>query len=337
MKLIATRLNAPSPEPLLVEIVNYRRRVGSHPLMALREEMESKGLSDGAFISFAGFTPDAIEYAAINGITLYTPDDLVKPGQDGSDFLGGSHNIYERIFQGGVDEKAALELFQRKRRKPFLGILGSDERVDAVDGRFTPIGVFRLGRPGLGGVESSNLFYINLNTCLIYYVYRGVGGKDVRLRSSNVIRRMLELDLGAVRFLSSVVSQGEVLYERLDPAGAASLAENTQALSALGRLGLVTFRPDGRGCYSAVNLPPFSDARYGLSAFLAEGGPIESGFGADEIAYAPDMLLNILRAFFQARGEFAGVIYLRYFRCRYSSSDGGIRFDYFEDYQRKNG
>jgi hypothetical protein len=96
-------------------------------------------------------------------------------------------------------------------------------------------------------------------------------------------------------------------------------------------------RSDARGYLSNINIPSFTDVRYDLSRFLEVKNLVESSHSADEISYQPNIVLRLLKDFFNAEGEFMGVTYMPYYRCKYVGSDGRVRFDAVDNIKFKNG
>jgi hypothetical protein len=334
-------------ETVAVEAQRAGRKAGRHALSEFKRRMAEKRAGDGIFISFGGYSDDAAPYASANRITLHTPESLAKPASSAKNPGGPpeAHNIFDRVFAGSMDYRAAVERFEENRRRPFMGLLGPDERVDLVEGHFAPVGAFSLSkgdgvRPLSGpmrAVRGDNSFHVNLNTCALYFVSRGLTGKDLKLRSTNLLRRMVDLPETAVRILSNVFEQEELVFDRLDPEYKAFLGENANSLAMLQNLGLISMRGDGRAFLSNVSLPRFTEEKYDLEKFIGVRGQLESEFPADPVAYHPKGVLSLLRDFFGAQGEFKGVTYLPYFACRYLGSDGKVRFELIEDVTPKNG
>jgi len=330
---------------VLVEAVHHRRKVGSHALMKLRERMEGGNVQEGVFISTSGFTDEAVSYSTENHITLFTPHDLEEMTPIGKAAAAYEHKIYERVFAESVGEDKAKEFFGRRMGRRFFGLGGFSERVDAVEGRYAPVGCFALRkRPGLAsGAEAAkaadggNSFHVNLTTCELYYVYMGVAGRGARIKSTNIFRRMMDLPEGLVRLLAGIFEREELLFDRMSEEQRMLMQENMNSLVMLENLGLAGLRRDGRGYVSNVILPPFNDARYDLTRFIEVRESVESRYGADEMAYQPNSILELLKDFYNAEGEFRGVTYMPYFRCRYVNSDGGVRFDAVDSIGFKNG
>jgi hypothetical protein len=323
---------------VLVEVTNYRRRVGYHPLMALKEEQDGKGLGGVVFMSLSGFTSDALQYARANNIRLLTAEDLEGPRNPSKDEHRDKQSLFEQVFLGSMGLQKAAEHFERRRKKPILGVVGLEEKVDIVEGRFAPVGCFALVKGAGGGrTPQEGMFYVNLNTCLIYFVHRGFTGNSVTVKSSNVLRRLMDLNEGAVAVMSWIFEEKEVVFDSLDARRQSVLVENAQNVTALEGMGLISQGTGGRSLLSNLSLPPFGDSRYDLRRYLSCGESVESGFAADPITYPPQAILALMSVFYSALGEFRGVTYIQYFRCRYAASDGRVRFDMVEDFKPKDG
>lgn len=308
-------------ETVLLEALQHRRKVGAHTLASLARETKEKGCAGGIFVSTSGFTPEAESYASAHGIRLVTPGQAGAPAaMEAKRPAAGTHNIFESVFASSMDEPQAAAFFEKQRRKPLFGLIGQEERVESIEGRFAPVGTFALRRPD----GSGNSFFVNLGTCGLYYVYRGLRGNEVNLRSYEVLHRIMDLNPSSLRILSDAVEWQELNLSHLDPKYHGFLQENYNNVLLLQNRGLIGLSRDGGTLLSNVNLRNFRDERYGLGRFLQEGGQLESRNPVDAVSYDPHEVLRLLSGLFQAEGEFKGVTYLPYYSCRYASS-GGIR------------
>ncbi len=323
---------------VLVAGRKQKRKVGVKNIKDLSERMDDKNITQGVFISTSGFTEDAIEYAGDNGITLLTPGDVEKlrnPVRHEEE-----HSIFERVFAGDMTLDDATEYFIDRRGKRLFGLAGTAEKVDAVEGRYTPVGRFRLKKTRGGfeaNAEGENSVYANLATCELYYVYTGVAGRGMRLNASNVLRRLLDLPAEAVRILSEIMEREELRLDKMDERTRMYYQGNLQSLVALENLGLIGLRDDARGYLSNLNLPRFNDPRYDLERFLETGESVESEYAVDPVVYRPADVLGLLKNFYAAEGVFEGVVYMRYYRCRYVGEGDRVRLDAVEDIRFKNG
>jgi len=332
-------------ENVIVEARNHKRKVGHHPLEALKAEMDKRDILEGIFISMAGFTGDAQEYSVQNRIMLFTPEELKRRETQAASPPVEMRKIFERVFSGPITLEQAAAEFMRRRRKSILGLFGVDERIEAVDGRFAPIGCFRLRKsPFLGAAlsprgkaEGEINVYVNLHTCSLLYVSRGLTGGKLTLKATNIVRRMLNLSPDAVKVMSQIFEHGELRFDGLTPEQQFLLQKNVDNIILLQNLGLISTMPRGNGYLSNINLLTYGDKRYDLEANLACEESAESSFGVDEILYSPQTLLLILKNFYDADGQFVGVTYMPYYLCRYATSDGRLRFDTIENIRLKNG
>jgi hypothetical protein len=345
VKVSAKSANQAMENAVLVEARRQKHRVGAHMLGKFKGEMDEDNVQEGVFISTSGFTDEAVDYSREHNIRLLTPEDIAQTQSLGEQQVGDEHNIFEKVFRESVDEEMATDFFNQRRRKGLLGLGGVMERVEQVEGRYAPVGCFNLVRRGgqavssqaMSVVEGENSFYVNLTTCELYYVYRGVAGRGARIKSSNVFRRMLDLPVGLVLLLSDIVEQDEVLFDRVSDGQRRLIQENMNNLVMLENLGLAGLREDGRGYISNVSLPPFTDARYNLGSFLDVAESVESSYSADEVTYPPLSILELLEDFYKAEGEFRGVTYMPYYCARYVDADGSVRFDAVDNIRFKDG
>ncbi|MFH0862854.1 MAG: restriction endonuclease [Candidatus Altiarchaeota archaeon] len=320
-------------EGVLLIALKHTRKVGVHPLMGLGREMAAGGFSRGIFLSTSGYTLEASEYGLAHDMTLIAPGQSAEAsaiwaqGQKTD-----SRNIFERVFASSMDDAAAKAFFEKERHRPIMGLIGRDERIDSIEGRFAPVGCFALGRAG----GASNRFFVNLSSCNLYYIYRGIRGNEVNLRFYELLHRIMDLNQNSLRILSDAVEWQELNLSRLDPKYHGFLQENYNNVLTLQNRGLIGMSRDGGSILSNVNLKPFRDERYDLGRFLAEEPSVESRNPVDAVAYAPTAVLHLLSGLLQAEGEFKGVTYMPYYTCRYASADGTMRTLAYDSVKPKN-
>jgi hypothetical protein len=347
MNVTAKSGGAAGPQKtVLIEALQHKRRVGRHALELLKHRMDAANVQDGMFLSVSGFTDDAKEWAKTRNINLITP--LPPAGSPAPSAAPHpdkpEHSIFERVFQSSMEPVQAAEHFERRKKKMILGLFGDDEKVAAVEARFAPVGCFLLRKTSptraspmpMRLAEGENLFHVNLNTCVLYYLSRSLTGAEPVLRSTNLLRRLMDLDEDSVRILSSVVDNEELLFDRMDPRQQEYLEQNIERAATLEQMGLIGLRKDAKGYLSGVNLPKFQDKRFDLTSALSVQESVESPLQPDEMLYPPHSLLNLLSCLFNADGEFKGVTYLPYYRCKFASADGRIRFEVKETFKPKN-
>jgi hypothetical protein len=345
VKVTARSSDKNVPNTVLFEASGHKRRVGKQAIEAITASIDTKNAQGAVYFSMAGFTPEAMSYAMEHNVMLFSPEDINRLKEKTTAPVSGEIKTFERVFSSSMSPPDAFERFKEKGRKPLLGLIGGCETVDAVVGRYSPIGCFKLKRgPGFrntagtnGEAIGENTFFVNLNTCALYFLYRGISGKGSKLRSTNILRRMMDMDVNTIRLLSWIIEQEEFLLDRLSPEQQTLMEHNVNGLIILQNLGLIMPRRDGRGYMSNINLPKFSDAKYDLSRFWFTEQSVQSEFGVDDIEYPPEPILQKLKELFGAEGEFEGVIYMPYYSCRYSMPDGRVRFDTMENLRQKNG
>jgi hypothetical protein len=339
--------DGPATEDVYVEVLRQQRKVGSHVLSAFNADAQRLGIARKIFISASDYTQEAQDLAKTSGITLRNASDSDSE-QDGQKRTAkSSHNIFERVYSSGWDMSEAQEYFARKRRKSFVGFFGSNETVESVEGRYAPIARFALkqddgGAPGgHGPAKARSCFHVNLNTCELHYVYRGLTGETPSMRSTNILLRLMDLPLPAIDLFSWIIERQEVRFSRLTQNEQNQLGKNMGNLSTLVRVNLVSILSDHRGVISGyvanVNVPTFADGRYDIDKFTYTEESFESEYAPDKVEYNPIDVLNVLRTFFRCKGEFNGVTYLPYYICKYVDSDGIARFQSEYSVKFKNG
>jgi hypothetical protein len=346
LRIVATSEDKVLPNSILVEAVSYKRKVGLHQVAELKARMDEKKSSEGVFISSSGFTQDGIDFAMRNRIMPFSPEDIQrgarKPPQAPID--NQARNIFERAFKSAKTLDDAAAYFNKQRKRAFFGLLGSEERVESIEGRYAPIGVFRMRKTPQSHTFSSstrvvsgeNRFFVNLSNCTLYFLYRGLGSSGPSLRSTNILRRLIELDETTVRILSDIFEQQEIVLNKIDPQKREYLEANINRILNLERLAIISPSRDGMGLLFNVNLPAFSDPKYDLGKSIDVVDSVDSSFPADAITYHSSAVLALMKAFLGSEGHFEGVIYMPYFLCRFGDRDGRVRWESLENAMFKN-
>jgi hypothetical protein len=320
---------------ILFLVKRSKRKVGVRDVKKFLKHMDDLNKPKGVFISPAGFTDKALELADGGRLRLLSAAELADLG--GPTTPTPQRIIYEDVFEPALTLHEAGQYFEAKRGKPLLGFIGLEESVKDVVGRYTPMGCFELVRAravGAGAAgrvvnvtEGRSVFYVNLNTCLLYYVHKGVFGKPPSLKSTNLLRTVLELPAESVSLLAEVMDAEHLSLSSLLAAHGLMAGSRIDSLVLLNNTGLITYTPDGGTIMSNLSLPRFGDSRYDLGYFLHSRKSVDSEFEADSIEFRPTDVLKILQNLFMASGVFKGVVYLPYYTCVYVNELREIRYD----------
>ncbi|MFC2162334.1 restriction endonuclease [Candidatus Altiarchaeota archaeon] len=314
-----------------------RRRSGVRDVKRFLSRIEDEGAGAGVFISPSGFTPKAMGQANDVRLRLFTTEELneylgEKPGSDG-------RAIFERVFESGLSLTDVRKRFEDGRKAMLFGVLGSSEEVKDVSGRYTPVGAFELIRSSILSTRSSKghvsvnegrcRFYVNLNTCLLYYVSKGVLNKGSSLKTSGLLRTLSPLPNESISLMGVIIEAGQIsLKAIMESHGIRPLSDGMESLVALNGLGLIVSADNGEKIISNVSLPSFGDERFDLGSLLCLASGVDSDFEADGIVFTPDYVSILLSNLFRARVEFKGVVYMPYYCARYINNLKELRHDF---------
>jgi hypothetical protein len=242
--------------------------------------------------------------------------------------------VFEFAFDLGVTLPEARSYFERRRGRRFL-VFGVEESVVEVSGRYAPVGSFLLSRDDevktgffktAKTVSKSNFFYVNLNTCNLYYT-RGSLGKNPSLGSSDVLRRVALLPAKSLHLLSDILKNDETPLGELNRRHGLFYEENMGYFRVLLEEGLVAPAPGGEGVMPNIALPAFDSPKYDLKKFTPVVKSVSSTFEVDGLAYAPKDVLRLLESFYAGRGEMREIMYMPYYTCVYADERGMKRSD----------
>jgi len=338
---IIAKTNDPFNEiKTLIEFKRHIKDIGPGIVKKIHERAREMNISKSVLISLSDFTSSARNSAIGKQIKLI----------DGTEFLDlleqyglikefekeKLHKIFEFAFTPKMTESEARKYFEDKSGKKIMGIFGSTEKVSQIEFRYAPIGSIEikyLKNVETGAVskitkiaEMSNTIYINLNTLELYYVTLGFLGQDSRIMSSDVFKKIINLPDQTIRILSDIATYKEISIDRITTRYPSYMGMEMNHLITLRSLGLIDEKPNRMGYVLNINIPNFEDSRYDLKKFFEIKESVDSECIPDEINYYPEDVLSIVQKFFNSRGIFKGVIYMPYYRCKYTDEEGRFRY-----------
>jgi|GEM_PF-6228015 len=342
----ARSLTQSDSEGILIEAVDYHRKVGVKLIGSLNASMSDAGLNRGILISTTGFSKNAEDAAGDAGIDLLTSGELLgeEVVREDQSPLQSPHNLLDVVFKKRMSVQESRPIFEAKKRKMAFGILGSREKLDFIEERYAPVASFSLERLAGGSesrlverrIQGRNTFWVNIHNCQLFYLYFGVLNDRREVRSTNVLRRMMDLPEPSVRLFSQIFEAEKLDMKKLDQFQLAHVQREISSFLLLERYGLASLNDKGTGYVSNVSLPQFDDKRYDMSRFSPQIKGFETISQVDTIEYPLNGILLLLCDFFHCRGAFTGVTYMPYLSARYIEKSGKVRHEHlinmaFED------
>ncbi|MBU0763111.1 MAG: restriction endonuclease [Candidatus Altiarchaeota archaeon] len=323
-------------------VLTSKSKSGIHKIKSLEKKTRASGTENLIIVSKNGYTEEANEYSEKNNISLLDMDKILLPE---SKPTKETHKIFDKVFKSQITMEDAKKEFEESRRKSFFGLFGQEEQVDSAFQRFAPIACYtlkkkepkRLLSSGKVTTYSAGNFFVNLHTCHLYFLNYGLTGGKCSLKSTNLLRRMIDLPEKSVILFSELLEVETLYYEKMSEEQKRVFDENLEYLKALEVLGLVEEVQDGKILASTVKLPEFGDPRFDLNQHVEMDSLLESDNPADEIIYPADGVLELLKDLYNSEGELSKVIYLPYFACKYVDSEKNIRYKSLEKLVFKDG
>ena len=330
-------------DKVLIEALDMGRRPGKRQVSSLKKAVDAGGFGQGVLISTIGFSQSAVKQSEKEGLELFDcaavfdssrPNHLENP----------EHNILERVFKKRWNPDEARQIMESKKRKIAFGLLGYSERLDSISHIYSPIARFDLD----GGkkvfeslreqrqLNSKNTFWVNLENCRLYYMSFGFFGAGMGIKSTNILRRMMDLEEGAVRTLSHIFEAGQVGVKELNAQKDPLFNPIIGEIMRLERMGLICPDQSGSRYMSNIPLPPFDDARYDIGGYTTELMGHETTDNIDPVKYPINGILMLLCDFFNCTGSFCGVKYLASVRARFVSNDGLVRYEQIPNLEVKD-
>ncbi|MFH1788504.1 MAG: restriction endonuclease [Candidatus Altiarchaeota archaeon] len=224
----------------IVRATPQTKEVDSKQVKKLEDEMKETGAVRAALITISDFTGEAIDYARGKPISLINRfqivesiesrqgeleesirDFMVKSGLTEKRFMGEDH-----IFIPSKKREEVLEYFRSKKKKPRLIIGGIQEKIEEVETKYAPVGMFKvtvssdvhLEGEAFGKVEHDDFLFVNLNNADLYYLRkrRKTGSTDYSVESSPILKDILDLPEEAREQLTDLLEHGELPFKHLD-------------------------------------------------------------------------------------------------------------------------
>lgn len=214
--------------------------VDSKHVKKIEEEMNEIGAVRAALITISDFTGEAIDYARGKPISLINRFQIVESlesregelEQDVKDFMI-DYGLTEKRFMGedhifipSKKRAEVLSYFKSKKRSPRLIIGGPKEKIEEIETRYAPVGMFKvtvssdvnLDGEALGKTENDDFLFVNLNNADTYFLRkrRKTGSANYSVESSPILKDILDLPEEARNHLTDLLEHGELPFKYLD-------------------------------------------------------------------------------------------------------------------------
>jgi membrane-associated phospholipid phosphatase len=313
------------------------------------QDIMNKRARYGIFITPGYFTRGVIEVAS------HLPIKLVS-GRELSELLSNLEHIEAKeAFLSEKTNREAKEFFEQKKKKKFLGIFGTQEQVESVEGAYRPVGLFTIrkligkGDEEEGEKETKSQIFVDLHTAEIYKIERD------RLKKDKFLRKTFELEKETREHVLSAIEHGVFDFEHLSKKDLVILKKkgflkkhleekkeekNLLVLLSDELLFLVRIFTDFFG--EVLNMkptkspsttstemkkesliqPPEVTPSYNLNNFLEKSENIDTKeFKPDQIKYEVEEVNRTLSRLYGGEEgcdvTFDHLIYLPYYKCRY--------------------
>lgn len=329
-----------NPETALVHVFRDGKPVPKKTVEALYSRLEAENFSKLILVSESRFSKSCLKYAEPKQIQLIGGAELSQLLESHNLSSGElelktkSTKVYEKAFKLGMGEAEARKRFSSKWLLERL--VSPREHVVEVEGRFYPLGVFHVERTEetvssvtktVRKAKTSNTFCVNMHDGSLYFHRKGFLGKKPHLDSYNIITVLSELPYESIQILAEVYNAGELSFDALNREHYLFVQENMDKFLVLQTKGLIEVKSSlGYHVYANVDLPEFSNPKYDLEKYLGVEESIESDYLVDVMEYSPDAVLELLELLFSGKGEFRGVIYMPYFKCKYVDDRNRFRY-----------
>ncbi len=317
----------------LVRIRSEPSAVDKEDIEELYEDMSDKRASNAIFITTSYFTKDAKELARDLPIRLVDGTEL-------SEFIARYEEKYEEVkpgltFLSSKSDNEVVKYFKVKRRKKILGFAGSEEKIEEIDRRYTPLGVFSIKKFSKDSMREDKA-YIDLNSGELCYIEAG------KIKRNDMIKRIMNLPPESREHLLDLMEHGVMDYEHVKGKYLSILEKKDLVYVYEREKGIIiTLVDEVLGIFrsifhggelkpkevtvkhvrSKLRIPEF-DTSYDLEHFIESSSEIDKDYEPDPVNYKPEEILKILSRFYGSDVKFEGTVYLPYYRCKYLTPTG---------------
>ncbi|MFH0859665.1 MAG: restriction endonuclease [Candidatus Altiarchaeota archaeon] len=305
--------------------VHRTRKVSKHDVSSLLKRVEAEGYDSLHVISLDGFQKGVRSYCGRKSVEAMDGSRFLRLiKKEAPDSAGRErHILYTLSFGRGIPPEEAEKHFKKILRKGPLGF-GAKERIMGVECRYTPLGRFKITEAKADILaDRADDFYVDLNSGLLYYVTFGLHRNKIRVRSSDVLAKLLKLPMECSNLLGFVFEREITNFHDIVSVERDVVNEHILMLREMDLIE-VTSDPNPQ-ILSTLNIPRPANIRYDLGHHLRILESQDTSCEADRIIYDTDLIAGVLGSFFRMPFEFKDVVYFPYYVCIIGDERGVTR------------
>lgn len=328
----------------LIRVRDYSVGVTEEDVEDLYEDMLNANAKSAIFITTSHFTKEAKKFAKnlpiqlVDGVTL---GDLMK-----------EHYVpkAEIAFISAFEDDSVVRYFKKQRKRKIAGILGTEEKIEEIDRRYIPLGHFIIKKVSKDTETTKNV-YVDLSDGNILYM------DEDKIEENGFFKRVLDLPQESQTHLLDLIKYGELKHKHLDGKSLnilekENLVKVEEKSTGGGILDIVldelsstisvatsevttlthpepkekAIEIETKKYVKEIMNKPVIDSSYNLGQFI-ESGPPDPSFDPDPIHYDPKKVEEVLDTIYTEEDvSFVELAYLPYYRCKYVSHYGSVRF-----------
>lgn len=331
----------------LVRVRSYTIPLDEDDVGDLYEDMLQMKAECCIFITNSHFTEGAKKFAEPLPTRLV---DGIKLGELLPMPVG---QLIEFAFLSDFNDEDIVMHAQRREKKKFFGLLGADEKIEEIDRRYMPLGHFSI-REKAGGSDRITEFYVDLHKGNVLYM------EQERIMEDDFLKRILDLPEESRKYLFDLLDYGELHHKNIEGKSLSILEKRGLAVvyereKGKGILSMVTeditstistttkefttvkkTEPTFSGREKleidkyarATVIKPVIEMPFDLRHFIESSPNADPEFDMDEIKYPQENVLEALKKLYTAKDiSFIGIACLPYYKCKYVSKSGMVRFE----------
>ncbi|MBN2014624.1 MAG: restriction endonuclease [Candidatus Altiarchaeota archaeon] len=329
----------------LVRVRSYRIGLTDEDVEDLYEDMLETKATSALFITDSHFTKEAKKFAK------HVPIRLMDGVELGKVLSAQAPAKAEFSFLTAFSEDEVVRYFKKYRLKKFLRIIGTHEGIEEIDKRYMPVGHFAVKKV-TRDVEKTKNIYVDLSSGNIFNI------RGNRVEENNFFKKILDLPEESQEHLLDLIKYGKLRRKYIEGKPVNILEkENLVNVEERGRvpstLDIIMdeitstvkittsevstlkhktpeeekINVETHGYVKEILNKPVIDTSYDLKRFIESSIETNTEFDPDPVHYNPEKVAYVLDNIYPGEDiSFVEMAYLPYYRCKYVSEYGAVRF-----------
>lgn len=329
----------------LVRVRSYTIGLTEEDVEDLYEDMLNIQATSAVFITDSHFTKEGKNFAKHVPIRLV---DGIELGRILSEEVPAKA---EFAFLSAFRDEQVVRYFKHHKMKKFLRVIGTQEKIEEIDKRYMPVGHFAVKKV-TRDVEKTKNMYVDLSSGNIFNI------RGNRIEENNFFKKILDLPEESQEHLLDLIKYGKLRRKYIEgkpvnilekeklvnveergkiPSTLSMVMDELTSTASITTSEISTSthktpeeektEVETHGYVKEILSKPTIDTSYDLKRFIESKKAPNSEFEPDPVHYKPDKVAYVLDNIYPTEDiYFVEMAYMPYYRCKYVSEYGAVRF-----------